>query len=104
MRKLLAIAATFWAATLVGYIFYANTRDDDVSRQLRNLAAAHLGASKEAMTNDYTRIPTGSIVAIRDIARRENRQTEMLQKLLLASAAVSLCLSSIILFGKPKQS
>jgi hypothetical protein len=104
MRKLLAIAATVWAVILVGYILYANTRDDDVSRQLRNLAAANLGAIKEGMTNDYTRIPTGSIVAIRDIARRENRQTEMLQKLLLASAAVSVCLSSSILFTKPKQS
>jgi hypothetical protein len=92
-----ATLGLLWTLIVLAFVFFQNTREDDLSRRLRALAGVHLGAAPEDMTNEVIRIPRASVDVISDLARDERRRTDTFTIVLVLSAAVTAVVSFLLL-------
>ena len=92
-----ALAGLVWTVIVLTFVFLENTREDDLSRQLRALAGTRLGAAPEDMTNEVIRIPRESVDIVWNLAREERRRTDAFSVALLFSAATTAVLSVLLL-------
>jgi hypothetical protein len=94
-RKTVVGLALAWAFVAPCLVWLQDLREDGVSRRLRALAAARLGASPQEMTNAVVMIPRGSVEMIAELSRAEAIKSDLAMTVVLASSAALVALVSM---------
>ena len=98
-----AFAGLVWTVIVLAFVLFKNTRENDLSRQLRALAGVHLGAAPEDMTNEVIRIPRESVDIVKNLSYDAHRQTDDFSVALLLSAATTAVLSVLLFVSAKRQ-